>query len=470
MENKKQTEGAFVRRVTAVSLAAALALLALLGAAWLGRDSLYSLLSGVQAGSSYADALKTAEKISDEEARAKARQKIAEILYDQGAYADAAALFETLGDEEGHMKSAYAMAEEAFQAGNYEEALSGFAALGGYADSVQRQQQTMYAMAEAAVAQGDLSAAMTLYLSAGDQEKALETALLLTGDEDVAKNMLSSGGQSPESLQKILNIAQRRALFPRTVLAAGANHTAVLYADGTVAAVGDNAYGQCDVTAWRDIVQIAAGAYHTVGLKKDGTVVAAGRNDQGQCDVGAFSGVTQIACGDTDTYALTGDGQVQMTGFHSYETITRAVDVREIYAGSYGAAARTENGTFLSSHKTFTHKPDSRVLSLGLGTGFLVSQYLDGTLSFSLDLGGSWENIVWFDVSANAILAVDLNGAIRAHFFRESDAIDLSLVEGAVQCAAGAEHMVFLKEDGTLAAFGSNDYGQCDVDALQNVQ
>jgi hypothetical protein len=58
-----------------------------------------------------------------------------------------------------------------------------------------------------------------------------------------------------------------------------------LKSDGTVVAVGNNAYGQCDVEDWTDIVAIAAGKSHTVGLKSDGTVVAVGNNEYGQCDV-----------------------------------------------------------------------------------------------------------------------------------------------------------------------------------------
>ena len=49
-----------------------------------------------------------------------------------------------------------------------------------------------------------------------------------------------------------------------------------LRSDGTVVAVGDNYYRQCDVDDWTEITQIAAGWYHTVGLTSDGTVVAAG--------------------------------------------------------------------------------------------------------------------------------------------------------------------------------------------------
>jgi len=49
-----------------------------------------------------------------------------------------------------------------------------------------------------------------------------------------------------------------------------------LKSNGTVVAVGDSGYGQCNVGGWTDITWIAAGRYHTVGLKTDGTVVAAG--------------------------------------------------------------------------------------------------------------------------------------------------------------------------------------------------
>jgi hypothetical protein len=58
-----------------------------------------------------------------------------------------------------------------------------------------------------------------------------------------------------------------------------------LKSDGTVVAVGNNYYGQCDVSSWTDIVQVAASYLHTVGLKSDGTVVAVGHNFYGQCNL-----------------------------------------------------------------------------------------------------------------------------------------------------------------------------------------
>ena len=70
------------------------------------------------------------------------------------------------------------------------------------------------------------------------------------------------------------------------MVAAGWYHTVGLKSDGTVVAVGDNDYLQCDVGGWTDITQVAAGGSHTVGLKSDGTVVAVGRHNRGQCNVG----------------------------------------------------------------------------------------------------------------------------------------------------------------------------------------
>lgn len=44
-------------------------------------------------------------------------------------------------------------------------------------------------------------------------------------------------------------------------------------------------YGACDVSGWTDIVEITCGDDHTVGLRYDGTVAAVGSNTKGQCNV-----------------------------------------------------------------------------------------------------------------------------------------------------------------------------------------
>lgn len=68
---------------------------------------------------------------------------------------------------------------------------------------------------------------------------------------------------------------------PLIALIAGYYHSVGLHYDGTVSACGGNLCGECDVSAWRDIVAVSAGNYFTVGLKADGTVIAAGNKKNG---------------------------------------------------------------------------------------------------------------------------------------------------------------------------------------------
>ena len=137
-----------------------------------------------------------------------------------------------------------------------------------------------------------------------------------------------------------------------TAVAAGENHTVVLYSDGTVGAVGSAHYQQCDVSAWQDIVAITAGAYHTVGLKKDGTVVAVGRNTSKQCRVGGWTGVTAIAAGDNYTVGLKKDGSCLIAGADCGNrwNIPRWKKVTAIAAGAHHFTMLLDDGTVASTH------------------------------------------------------------------------------------------------------------------------
>lgn len=95
-------------------------------------------------------------------------------------------------------------------------------------------------------------------------------------------------------------------------------HTVILYDDGSVKAVGNNSYGQCDVDSWTDIVDIAAGDWHTVGLKKDGTVVVTG--DYGVLNpqeepLSKWEDVVAVSAGRGYTIGLKVDGTVLFAGY-----------------------------------------------------------------------------------------------------------------------------------------------------------
>ena len=79
-------------------------------------------------------------------------------------------------------------------------------------------------------------------------------------------------------------------------IAAGTNFTVGLKSDGTVIATiipkgSMYYYGQNNVTAFTGIVEIVANGYQSIGLKSDGTVVAVGNNDYGQCDVSTWTNI-----------------------------------------------------------------------------------------------------------------------------------------------------------------------------------
>lgn len=102
----------------------------------------------------------------------------------------------------------------------------------------------------------------------------------------------------------------------------GGGHTVGLKSDGTLVAVGDNNYGQCDFdkNIWKDIVDVAAGDWYTVGLTKEGKVLITGQNKPGvqYIDVeklNSWINIKDIAAGYGQTLALGSDGYVYGMGF-----------------------------------------------------------------------------------------------------------------------------------------------------------
>lgn len=116
----------------------------------------------------------------------------------------------------------------------------------------------------------------------------------------------------------------------------GSGHTVGLRADGTVVAVGDNSYGQCNVTGekWRNIIAIAAGDWHTVGLRADGTVVSTKPDSAsfylGACDVDDWKDIVEISAGCGTTIGLKADGTTVAMGYNDYNQSTEANGWKDI--------------------------------------------------------------------------------------------------------------------------------------------
>jgi hypothetical protein len=137
---------------------------------------------------------------------------------------------------------------------------------------------------------------------------------------------------------------------------AGGAHSVALCSDGSIAAWGSNAHGECSVPALPlglTYVEVHAGAAHTVARRSDGSVVAWGYNNKGQCDVPALPpGLVflEVDAGYEHSLALRSDGAVVGWGGNPYGECSipappPGAPYVEIAAGSSFSVARRLDGT-----------------------------------------------------------------------------------------------------------------------------
>ena len=102
--------------------------------------------------------------------------------------------------------------------------------------------------------------------------------------------------------------------------------------NGTVVAAGNNRYGQCEISSWKDIVCIACGASHTVGVRSDGTVLAVGRNNDSECDVSTWKNIVSVEANFRGTVGLKRDGTLCVTS--AMTNRSKFLDIKDAIAVS----------------------------------------------------------------------------------------------------------------------------------------
>ena len=395
----------------------------------------------------------------------------AETLHESGEYRGAAALFAALGDydgaEEGYREAIYLLAGQELSAGEFDAAQRRFEALGSYRDAAAQALRAQLEKADSLAAQGQVYDAFLLLYRLRDEsearERALRLAVQICGRRDLEAALAVAQNLSSEELARRAELKARREAMPKSVVDVGFYHTVALKSDGTVLACGDDSFGQCGVEKWQRVKAVCAGAYHTVALFADGTVAAVGRNDEGQCETGQWRDIVAITAADYATFGLKADGSVVSCGFNAYPTLENWPKVTMISGGSYALAALRENGDALFTHESARSDELRGLVDAAVNTGYAVGLREDGTAVCTAAALSDWRDLIAVSASANAVFGLDAHGVVHARFFLAGAGEDFSAPGDVAAMAAGGTHCVFVRSDGTLAAWGENGHGECEV-------
>jgi hypothetical protein len=401
----------------------------------------------------------------------RCRMAEAAALMESGDAQGAAALYAALGGyegaEEGYRAANYLMAEQALEAGDYDGAQRRFASLGAYRDAAERALRVQLARARALAAEGQIYEAFLLAnrIAGLDEARdyALELAEQICGERDLEAATAVAQNLSSEELARRAGLKERREALPQGIVDVGFFHTVARRSDGSALACGDDSYGQCEVGAWRGVKAVCAGAYHTLALFEDGTVAAVGRDTEGQCETSGWRDIVAVAAADYASFGLKADGSIVCCGFNDYYMLADWPAVSRISGGSYALAALREDGEALLSHESARSEELTELVDIAVNTGYAVGLREDGTAVCAAADLSAWHDLVAVSASSNLILGLDARGGVSAHFFRGGMGEDFSAPGDVVAMAAGGTHCVFVRADGTVAAWGENEHGECDL-------
>jgi alpha-tubulin suppressor-like RCC1 family protein len=261
-------------------------------------------------------------------------------------------------------------------------------------------------------------------------------------------------------------------LAGKTVVAtaAGAGHSLALCADGSLAAWGENLYGQLGnggttssktpvpvtqtgVLAGKTVIAIAAGRYHNLALCTDGTIAAWGRGLEGQ--LGANSPTNSpvpVAVSKPTGSPLLGKKVVAVAA-GAYHSLARCAD-GTLAAWGYNQDGQLGDNSFATRNLPVAVNTVSglstlfgkTVTAVAAGEAHTVALCSDGTVAVwggnnSGQLGTS------FYSPSSVPVALGTTGSVLAG-------------KTVVAVAAGANHALALCADGFLAAWGDGLYGQ----------
>ena len=262
-------------------------------------------------------------------------------------------------------------------------------------------------------------------------------------------------------------------------LASGEFHSVGIQQNGLVYCFGTGSgwpddYGQLN-TPWDlgECIQVAAAGFNTAALKMNGTIRVWGANDYGQNTVPTnLTPCTQVAMGgwDASTFvlALQNNGAVKAWGLNNYSQCTipslAQSGVIQLGAGSCHSVALKNNGSVLAwgnNDYGMCNVPSSAtsgVIQIAAGG--------EPWVGHTVALKGNGSVIVWGYNGNGQCLGTDVNNASRNSQSEDGSQPVTILgqpLTNVSKIACGSQHSVAVKTDGSVVAWGLNNYGQCTV-------